>query len=161
MEKQVITEEMKIHEAWFKEAKSMTLEKLPGFLKHLTEDYVHDYGTIVHALGAGAVATAWALNNSPAGGITGFQASCVMWDFIQNWFYSGNKCGLRLLDMDNLLYPQYEYKFKTIPGEMFAAIQEEAKKRIDTARHVHPDVYQHWLNIVAGEIPFGLEIEEE
>jgi hypothetical protein len=129
--KQAINEEMKMHEEWFKEAKDMTMEKLPEFLRHLMEDYQHDYGTICHALGAGAIATAWALDRYPQGGITGFQAGFVMWDFIRNWSYSGNKTGLKIIDYDNLLYPQFGDKFeKVITADTWRNVQEQAKLRI-------------------------------
>ncbi|MDO5540568.1 MAG: hypothetical protein Q4F83_10950 [Eubacteriales bacterium] len=135
--KQVITEEMKIHEEWYKEAADMTMEKLPEFLRHLTEDYQHDYGTICHALSAGAVATAWAMDKTPCAGITGFQAGFVMWGFIQHWQYPHNCCGLRLLDMDNLLYPQYEDKFHTISRDTWEKVQKEAAERIAESRRQH------------------------
>ena len=53
--KQQITEEMKIHDGWYKEAKKQTVETLPEFVRHLTEDYSHDYGTICYAVEAGAI----------------------------------------------------------------------------------------------------------
>lgn len=130
--KQVISEEVKIHEEWFKEAKEMTLEKLPEFLRHLMEDYQHDYGTICHALSAGAIATAWALDRHHNGGITGFQSGFVMWDFVRNWSFSSNKCGLKIVDYDNLLYPQYGYRFdKTMTKDIWESIQKQAKEKIE------------------------------
>ena len=89
-----ITEEMKIHEEWYKQAKEQTLETLPAFLNHLINDYGHDYGTICHAIAAGAIGAAYALERSPQGGITGFQAGCIMWCFIRHWNYDHNKTGL-------------------------------------------------------------------
>lgn len=67
-EKKSITEQDKIHEEWYKEASEMTLENLPEFLRKLTEDYSHDYGTICHAISAAAAAAAWAVEKSPCGG---------------------------------------------------------------------------------------------
>ena len=57
-----------------------------------------DYGTVCHAIALSAVATAWAANKTAQGGITGFQAGAVMWEFIKNWSYSSNKTGMRLVD---------------------------------------------------------------
>lgn len=160
MEKQKITEEMKVHEQWYKEARDMTLDKLPEFLRHLTEDYQHDYGTICHAISAGAVATARAIDHSSAGDITGYQASLVMWMFIQHWMYDSNKCGLRLLDMDNLLYPQYAYKFQAISKETFVTVRKEAERLLaEKAETAHPKVVAHWRSIAAGNVPFGLRLE--
>lgn len=140
MEKQIITEGMHIQDEWFKEANSsMTPEKFPEFFRHLSEDYVHDYGTVCHAMAAVALAAMWAFNNSEGarGGITGFQAGCVMWQVIREWNYKNNKTGLRIQDMDNLLYPQYEYKFNTIDKDVWKAVQEEARSRIKESVEAH------------------------
>ena len=165
MEKQKITEEQKIHEQWFADADKITLETLPEFLRHLMEDYKHDYGTICHALSAGAIATMWAMNNHPQGGITGFQSGAVLWGVIKNWSYRSNKTGLRLIDYDDLLYPQYEDKFsKTISPNIWELLQKEAQKRLDKDAvdtfNAADSVVNHWKNIVAGVVPFGFKIKE-
>lgn len=134
MEKKIITEEMKIQNEWYEKAPKMTLEELPSFLKGLMENYKHDYGTICHALASGAIATMWAMNNNEQGGITGFQASCILWEVIRNWSYKSNTTGLKLVDYDNFLYPQYEDKFdKTISKDTWEAIQKQAKEKIEEA----------------------------
>jgi len=128
------SEEFKtIKEQWEKEAKEMTLEALPKFLKRLTEEYRHDYGTICSAMAVGAVATAYAVNKTPQGGITGFQAGAVMWDFISGWLFKDNKIGLTLINYDDLLYPQYEDSCNTISSEIWKNLQKEAKKEIEKA----------------------------
>lgn len=238
MEKKAITEDMELQKEWYKRDKSMKPDEFPAFFREMTEDYIHDYGTVCHAMAAVGLAAMFAFNNSEGarGGITGFQAGCVMWQVIRHMNYESNKCGLRLQNMDDLLYPQYEYKFHTIDSDTWKAVQEEAKNRIaesetnyitylkkmeeykralekfkvevkafeaehpeypkyednpkfyqhlkygtieelDKERekeergflfaprepyvHVaHPDVVAHWESIVAGEIPFGLRVEE-
>lgn len=129
-----ITENDGVHKEWYEDAKNQTLESLPEFMRHIAADYGHDYGTICHALAAGAIAAATAINKSPSGGITGFQAGAVMWEFIRNWNFSSNKCGLRIIDYDNFLYPQYADKYqKTITPDTWKAIQEEAASQIAKA----------------------------
>lgn len=128
---QSITEEMKIHEEWYKESENVTVDSLADFINHLTKDYQHDYGTICHAIVAGGLAAMKAIDKSPTGGITGFQAGCIMWEFIRHWNYQGNKCGLKILDYDNLLYPQHEDKFgKSMSLSIWESVQREAKERI-------------------------------
>ena len=85
-----------------------------------------------------------------------------MWDFIQDWLYSNNKCGMRILDYDEMLYPQYEYKFdKTISEETFAELQKEAARRIeDGACYASPAVLQHWISITEGKVPFGYTVKQ-
>ena len=85
-----------------------------------------------------------------------------MWDFIRDWTYSNNKCGMKITDYDDMLYPQYGYKFeKTISTDTWHAIQEEAKKRLAETDYAHPNVKAHWESIIAGNIPFGYTISDE
>lgn len=158
-----ITEEMHLEEEWFKQAEKQTVETLPAFINHLMNDYVHDYGTVCHAVAACALAGMCAADKTDNGGITGFQAGFVMWDFIRQTNYPSNKCGLRIIDYDDLLYPQYRRKFeKTLSRATWNAIQKQAKKNLEEKESAHPDVVRHWQSIVDGTIPpFGFVVEEE
>lgn len=153
-----ITEEMGIQEKWYKEAKEINIEELPEFIRKLTENYSHDYGTICHAVTAGALASAWAINNSPTGGITGFQASIIMWQFIKKWMHYKDE-PMRLIKYQEMLYPQYDYKFKTISEDTWKWIQNEAEKSLKNKENVHPNVKKHWQSIVDGKVPFGYKVE--
>lgn len=104
----------------------MTIAELPNFLQTLTGEYSHDYGTICHAAAIAAQAAVSAIDHSNQGGVTGFQTSAIMFEFIKNLCYSSNKTGLRIVDYDNFLYPQYDYKFKTIRQSTWKAIQQIA-----------------------------------
>lgn len=116
---------------WLQKAESMEKNKLKAFINHLEEDYIHDYGTICHACAAAAIAGASAMNKSSQGGITGFQAGAVMWEFVRAWNKAGNKTGMKFVDYDDFLYPQYADKHKkTIPMFVWKALQNEAKKLI-------------------------------
>ena len=127
-----ITEKMNVHKKWYKKARKMSMDKLPEFINHLMNDYRHDYGTICHALTSGAIATMWAMDKKA--GITGFQASCIMWEFIQNWMSEYKDKPLQLLNYENLLYPQYEDKFsKTISQSTWDWLRKEARKKIRQA----------------------------
>ena len=153
-----ITEEMRIHKKWYKQAHKITLKELPKFLNNLMS-YKHDYGTICHAITAGGLATMHAMDNEPQAGITGFQASCIMWRFITEWMPEYQNTPLRLLNYENLLYPQYEDKFeKIISKDTWEWLQKEAKKKLK--ERAHPIVKKHWKNIVAGNIPFGFKVED-
>lgn len=158
-----ITEEEGIHKEWYIEAKSQTLESLQPFINHLINDYNHDYGTICHAMTACSIATIWATNKTEQGGITGFQAGAVMWEFIRNWNHSDNKIGMALLNYDDLLYPQYAYKFdKTMSNNIWERLQEEVKEKLKKDKEqVHPKVLAHWKSISEGVIPFGFKLNEE
>lgn len=137
-----ITESQKIHLQWYEDAKKQTPETIASFVKGLMEDYQHDYGTICHAISAGAIGQAWAMNSHENGGITGFQAGAVMWGFVREWNYSSNKTGLKIIDFDNFLYPQYEDNFqKTIDEDVWKSLQKESVDKIAKAR----EEYQEYL----------------
>ena len=156
-----VTEEMKPQQEWFKEAKNIqSIEQLKAFAKVLFEDTQHDYGTVCHAIAALAIGAAWYGAHSQ--GITGFQAGFIMWDFIRQWEYSDNKCGLRIIDYDKMLYPQYEDKFeKVITSKQFKKMQEVAAEKLKEKGMVHPDVVKHWESIVSGTVPFGYKLAKE
>ncbi len=163
MSKQSITGEMGIHKEWYLDADKQTLESLPTFISNILDNYSHDYGTICHALAAGGVATMYAMDKHEQGGITGFQAGAIMWSFIRNWNYSHNKTGLRLINYDNMLYPQYEYNFaKEISQSVWKSLQAEAKNNLDdVGLMANPGVIEHWKSIVDGVVPFGYTVKED
>lgn len=151
-------------------ARKQTPETFPSFMQELIANYAYDYGTITHALAAAAIGAASALDSSDVGGITGFQAGFVMWNFVKEWYFPNNKCGLKIVDYDEFLYPQYRDKFeKALNKSTWDAIQEQAKKYIDednsliaiggNSIHAHPNVRKHWEKIAAGEVPFGFYVK--
>ena len=105
-----------------------TFDDLVAFLKEARE-YNFDYGGAPRAIAQAVLATAWWFAGDF--GITHFQASFVMWDFIIDWMYRSNECGLRIVDYDDMLYPQYDHKFeKTISPETWSNIQRQAEKNL-------------------------------
>lgn len=73
----------------------------------------------------------YAVDNSPTGGITGFQAGCIMWKVIREWNFQNNKTGLKILDYDNILYPQYKASFISISSEIWESVKKEAQNKIN------------------------------
>ena len=135
------------------------LDDLIEFLKYVKENCNYDYGVAPRSIAQAALATAWYLSNEF--GITGFQSGFVMWDFIRYWNFSNNKCGLKIIDYDEMLYPQYDYKFeKTISKETFEELQKKAEENLKNIKSVHPDVVSHWLSIMDGKVPFGYKIKD-
>lgn len=163
MNKIKITEEMHLEKEWFEQARKQNFETLPDFIDHIMNDYIHDYGTVCHGVAACALAAAWAANNSEGaeGGITGFQSGFVMWDFVKQWGYLSNKCGLKMIDYDKMLYPQCDNHFaKTISADVWEALQERAKELLSENNGlVHPDVFERWKTIADGIVPSGFAIK--
>lgn len=155
----LISESDKIQDLWYREAEAMTLADLPAFMRKLSQDYSHDYGTICHAMSAAALAAVYAIEHSPVGGITGFQSSFVMWGFITHWQHLEGK-PVKLVKYEDMLYPQYKEKFSSISKETWEWLQAEASKKLEEAEgFVHPHVIEHWQSIKDGIVPFGFEVE--
>lgn len=152
---------MEIQEQWYARAREMSLDSLPEFLAELAQ-YGHDYDTICHALAAGAVATCWALNRTPNGGITGFQAGAVMWEFMRAWNHI--EAPAWLLRGKHLLYPQYQDKFTSITAETWQWVQDRVTEQLVKPSvcleppQVYPAVLEHWKSIRDGHVPFGLTV---
>jgi hypothetical protein len=155
-----MSDELKLRDEWTTEARAMTLEKLPAFIEKLTT-HKHDYGTICRAIAAAGVAAAYAVERSPSGGITGFQAGCVLWDLILGWDSSYEGKPIRLVNYEDMLYPQYADKFRSISGETWAHLQKRATELLAKNKDgiVAERVKAHWESVVAGEVPFGYRVE--
>jgi hypothetical protein len=164
MAKQKLDEkrDKEVLDGWRQEAAAMTVEKLPEFLRKLREDYVHDYGTICHAIAAAGIAAMKSVNRSPQGGITGFQAGCIMWGVIVGWMthYEGHP--LVLHDFHDMLYPQQQDKFTTISQDTWDWLQKQAAGKMNGAEGLVADgVVAHWQSIVDGKVPFGYTVRAE
>lgn len=148
------------YENWYAEAKNQTLETLPKFMERILNE-PQSYSSIVEAIAACAVGAAWAADRSDNGGITGFQGSGVMWRFIQSWMRLEDSCGLKLIDYNKMLYPQYEDEFtkKTINKEIWEAMQKKATELWHEGGGTER-VRNHWRSIMEGNVPFGYTVED-
>lgn len=119
----------------------------------------HDYGTICVAIGHIAAAAARAADRMPSGGITGFQAGAVFWEFTRAWgvFGDGPK---RVVTYGDMLYPQYADKMApTISADTWRWLQEEAARNLKERSTAVESVVAHWRSIVDGVVPFGYSVE--
>lgn len=137
-----------------------SFDELVKFLEDVKDNYNIGYGETPRAMAQAILATGWYFAREF--GITGFQSGFVMWDFVEDWCYPGNKCGLRIVNYDDMLYPQYVHKFdKVISKSTFDALQKAAKQNLQDVDYAHPDVKQHWESIAAGNTPFGYRVKED
>lgn len=149
-------DELALTKEWQEEARKQTLDTLPAFLMKLAK-VDHDYGTICRAIAAAAVGAAHAMNRTPRGGITGFQASCVTWDFLEHWGHIEPPA--TITRYGDMLYPQNEERFRTISKDTWEHLQTEARKLIaERDGHAHPAVRAHWQTIADGTVPFGYSV---
>lgn len=142
-----------------KRKKIETLDDLIEFLTYVKDNCNYDYGVAPRSIAQASLATAWYFSN--IFGITGFQAGFIMWDFIRDWKYQNNKLGLKIINYDDLLYPQYEDHFdKIMTKPMFEDLQKVAMEKLEKGENVAPEVRIHWMRIVNGYVPFGFKVVE-
>lgn len=148
----------KYKEELYEEAKNVTANTIADFILKLM-NRPHDYDTCCYDTAAVAVAAASLLAGSI--GITGFQAGAVMWEFMEQ--FNHVEFPARLLEMKDLMYPQYERKFTSIKEEVWEWLQKECEESLadKDKGFVHPEVRKHWESIaVDKKVPFGLKIEK-
>lgn len=125
-----------------------TPEQLTDYIKSLVER-PHDYGTCVYAMSLAATAAFYYVSRKL--GVTGFQAGCADMDILRQT--RSFKWG-RILDYDNLLYPQYCDDEHFPPVSKLLAEPEVRKKLATEARQLlakegdaHPSVKAHWKQL--------------
>lgn len=157
MERKFITEDMGEQNEWYKEAKDMTLDKLPAFIDKLTNYYSHDMNTLPHAITAGMLGAAAAINAGPEGGLTPAQGHKVMGLFIRKW--SKMEGPLKLASWYGMLHPANEPQFTSIPGEVFDMLVNQAKGLLESdLKDTDPEVIEHLKSIADGKAPFGYKV---
>ena len=146
-------------ETWWSDAGSMkSINDAAAFGERLLSDYRHDYGTICHALAAGAYAMLSAMNNDDMhGGITGFQASAIAWMLYKHVLHLDD-APRRIIDYSDLLYPQMDHKLRTITPEIHAWLIEKAIENL-RERTANPAVVARWQMIADGKLPAFMKVE--
>lgn len=143
---------------WMARARKQTPETLQPFLKAVRDDIPNSYGNICHKVAISGIASMYAVEHSDQGGITGFQASHIMWEVICAW--NNDYDPQRLVKYQEMLYPQYAHKFTSISKDTFKWMQDEARKILaQPNEHMHPDVREHMEKIIMGKVPFGYSLE--
>ena len=153
-------------DTWWREAKEcQSIDAAADLARRLVSDYRHDYGTICHAIAVAAIAMAHAVERSPEGGITGFQAGAVSWMLLKHWndWPDGPR---RIVDYANLLYPAYDHHFTEIDRETANWLTRRAQELLaehdgPSGLHVHPHVRARWESVAAGRLPSFVRVVEQ
>lgn len=124
--------------------------ELMEYVKGLV-DRPHDYGTCVYAMSMAATAAFYYVSHKL--GVTGFQASCADMDILRRT--RNLKYGHRIIDYNDLLYPQYWDDERT---PIFQALMREpesrerfageARKLLDGNGNAATAVKEHWQRLV-------------
>ena len=118
-----------------------TIEELDAFVRVMAERE-HDYGTCVYAMSLSAVAAFNFIAHKL--GVTGFQASCADLDILR---HTRNLKWGRIIDYEQLLYPQYRDHFPTWDGllaEHRERLSERAAALLAQNPHAAVAVLKHW-----------------
>lgn len=122
------------------------MDELAGYIGQLTERQ-HDYGTCVYAMSMAATAAFYFVAHRL--GVTGFQSSCADMDILRRT--RSMKHGFRIVNAENLLYPQYD-----VEGDMQKWIEkarlnlaDAAKKLLEETPGAAPGVRAHWEQLAA------------
>jgi hypothetical protein len=154
--------EQEYRDAVYDEAKeTKTPEALTEFIAKRYAETL-DYGTIVYACSATMQAAFNVMNAHPQfGGITGFQAGCLMWEMVHKFGMFEKDAPLRIQDFNNLLYPQYDEKFATtISPETAAHLKEKAKVLAGkNGEFAHSEVMARWKKMADGWLPEFVAVE--
>mgnify|MGYP001585299392 CR=1 FL=1 len=119
-------------------------EELSNYINSLV-DREHDYGTCVYAMSMAAVAAFRYVASRL--GATGFQASCADLDILERT--RSMKMGFRIINYENLLYPQYLNSahfptHKQIQEDNKVELAKEARRKLAEGGLVHPEIEARW-----------------
>jgi len=130
-----------------REFKELWPKSEKALIRHIGEllNRPHDYGTCVYAVSLASIATFNYMARKL--GITGFQSSCADLDILRR---NRNMEGFRIINYDDLLYPQY-LDSEHFPShvELIQENKEILKKKArellkKSNEFVHPEVKSHW-----------------
>lgn len=155
-----------IRDEWYEKAKTeiQTPEQLKAFAEEISAR-IESSDEPYNDSSNGAAALALAAMNMTACmyGMTGFQMGWVMWQVIDQMLLSEHDCGMKLVNYNDMLYPQYEHRFgKTIDADTWGKLQEKAARLVgENKKSKFPackGVADHWKSIADGKVPFGYTV---
>ena len=159
--RQIITEEDNkdvIDEWWAFAEGCASIDDAAAFAKRLSDDYCHDYGTVCHAIAAAGVAMANAVSRPQ--GITWFQGSAVGWMLHSHWMRWGDE-PRRMLDLSNLLYPQYDDQWTRVSPSTQEWLVEKAKRLLAENHHPMSSVVrERWELVASGQLPDFVQVTQ-
>ncbi len=158
--KPFISEDNKeIIDSWYKRASEVTPETFGDFINELLHGYDLDYGASIHAAAACTIAMFIACDDIFS--LSGFQSSASIMQVLYKLNYPCNKTGIRVIDYDEMLYPQYKDKFRSIPRNIWELLRKRASELIDEDKSIaNPSVLHHWKGVSSGIVPFGYYISD-
>jgi hypothetical protein len=82
-----------------------------------------------------------------------------MWEILEKQF--NIEFPSRLVRFENMLFPQYENEFKSIPYATWVWLRERASHLLETKPNMADSVKRHMKTIADGQVPFGYRIAQK
>ena len=134
-------------------------QELTSYIEKVKEKYNTSYNDAVYGPALAAIA---AFNYTASQmGLSGFQASYSEMLFLEK--LRNIKHGFKILNFDNLLYPQYLKDFnlsaETLIRKNLDELKKAAKEELNRSPYAAQEVRDHWIYIT--EIPDSERIEDD
>lgn len=146
------------------EAKKLELGELESFIENILDKSYKTYDDYPRILVLSALAAVYSTLSDKRMDLSGFQAQFVPILFYRYFMREWGPIRLQLLD--ELIYPQYEGKFKShnylSKGELIG-IYDALKKAISVnidQNTPSENVVEHWRFLLNGNLPFGFKFNE-
>lgn len=151
-----------LYEEWKKQAKECTPDTVGEFIRKLVNGHHHDYDSIAVALSVAALAGAWAVEHAEQGSLTGFQWGWASHRAVAMMNYESSQFGIRIQDMDNLLYPQYadNFAFVKVSRTFADKLRAEAQRLLEKENTAAPAVLAWWTLLANGDFPTWMQVKE-
>lgn len=144
---------------WYKRAREVTPKTFGDFINELLHGYDLDYGAKIHAAAACTIAMFIACDDIFS--FSSFQYGAAVMQILYKLNYPCNETGIRVIDYDNMLYPQHENKFRSIRQNTWELLRKRADELIaERQLTADPSVLNHWKSISLGIVPFGYYISD-
>jgi hypothetical protein len=135
------------------------VQDLTSYIEEVKEKYNTSYNDAVYGPALAAIA---AFNYTASQmGLSGFQASYSEMLFLEK--LRNIKHGFKILNFDNLLYPQYLHDFdlsaETLIRKNLDELKKAAKEELNSSPNAAQEVRDHWTYIT--EIPDSERIEDD
>lgn len=141
----------------------LSFEDLTDFLKMLVRKYRgKDKNYAKHqVIAQAALATAWYMTIQ-----IGRDSSMVYHiarEFIEGYVGAGKEVGVKIINYDKMLFPQFEHQFKdekTISADVWHNLQTAAREILRRDGYLASErVIEHLQSIVDGVVPFGYTVK--
>lgn len=136
-----------------------SVQELTSYIEEVKEKYNTSYGDAVYGPALAAIASFNYVASQM--GLSGFQADYSEMLFLKKLRYI--KHGFKILNFDNLLYPQYLNDFnlsaETLIRKNLDELKKAAKEELEKNPNAAQEVRDHWIYIT--EIPDSEKIGDD